>query len=398
MYKQHNLKQILWILSAWAISRLTLLFIGWGANLRIPGGNPSQPWPMPNEPLLFTMWDRYDSQWYLAIVQHGYNIPINTHYSPQAFFPLYPMLIGLVERLTGIPPVIIGVILSNLFFIVGLLFLNQLVEQRFGSEVAHTTVLFLILFPTAFFFSAIYTESLFLMGTVIAFWAADRNRWWLAGIGGAIATLTRNLGIMLIIPLILLVWEQYSKRAWRKCIPLLLIPGAFALWALFLWWNTNDPLRFVHAESGWGRVLQPPWMGIAMAFYRIVTPAPPFIWSKNIYISAWKPQFAPFYSLIDGVSALAGISLSLLGRHYGLPWSWIIFALICVLIPMSAPTLHSMTPLASMSRYIVIIFPIMVTLAQMVKDRPNLKVALMIALPMIQAFFFILFTTWNWIA
>ena len=91
------------------------------------------------------------------------------------------------------------------------------------------TIIFTFLFPTSFFFSAIYTESLFLLGTVLAFWAAYQDKWWVAGIGGAIAVLTRNLGITLLLPLAWIAVEKHGHKAWKNLFPLLLIPMAFSL-------------------------------------------------------------------------------------------------------------------------------------------------------------------------
>lgn len=394
----NKLKRLFWIINVWFFSRATLLFIGWTANLRIPGGRPSQPWPMAKASLIFTMWDRYDSQWYLAIAKYGYNIPYKSHYSPQAFFPLYPMCIALVHKLTKIPYVVAGVIISNIFFLVALFFLYELVENRFDEKIARLTIIFTFLFPTSFFFSAIYTESLFLLGTVLAFWAADQDKWWVAGIGGAIAVLTRNLGMTLLLPLAWIAVEKNGRKTWKNLFPLLLIPITFSLWAIYLWHSTGDPLRFIHSESGWGRFLSPPWVGILTAIKKILTPIPSVKFPSGTYISAWSVQFSHVYSTIDVAAAILGIILPLVGKKYGQPWPWVIFALIGVLIPMSAPTLYSMTPLASMTRYILVLFPLMITLAQIAQKHPSLEIALFVSLPLIQGLFFILFTTWNWIA
>ncbi|MCL6521808.1 MAG: hypothetical protein K6U79_05460 [Firmicutes bacterium] len=390
-----------WIVAAWAASRLALGFVGWAASLRVPGGPPAQPWPMSRAPLVFTMWDRYDSQWYLEIARYGYfGFPVRSHYSPEAFFPLYPLLIRWGQRLTGLDGAVVGVLLSNLFLLLALFLLERLVAHRFGAAVARRSVLLLLLLPTAFYFSATYTEALFLFASVAAFWAAERGRWGWAGLAGAAAALTRNLGVFLLLPLAWLAWERYRSPAEsaRRAAGLLLIPLAFAAWAAFLAWKTGDPLRFLHAESGWSRQLAPPWAGLAMAFHRVVTPPPPAAWPRGLYVSAWRPQFAPLYSTIDGLSAVAGLLLPLLGRRWGQPWPWVAWALLGVLIPMSAPTLHSMTPLASMSRYLVVLFPLAVALAQAAERRPWLETALLASLPIVQAFFFTLFTTWNWIA
>lgn len=364
---------------------------------------------MPDAPLVFTMWDRFDSQWYLQIAAHGYGFT-SRRYSPEAFFPLYPLVIGVSQRLTGLPGVALGVLWSNAFFLAALVLLGRLVTLRFGGELAWRTVLYMILFPTSFYFSAVYTESLFLLAAVAAFYAAERGRWWLAGLSGMAAALTRNLGVTLFVPLAWLAWEK-GKRTERdgspmrhdllaRIAPLSLIPLGFALWTGYLWGTKGDPLRWMHVESAWGRVLAPPWTGLAIAVGRVLTPPPPpdEPFEPGTYVSAWRPQFAPLYSAIDGGTALTWLTLAALGRRAGLGWPYVLYTLTGVLIPLSAPTIRAMTPLASMTRYVVVLFPVFIVLARLAYRRPWLDTALTAAFPAVQALLFILFTTWNWIA
>src|SRR5258707_14025527 len=84
-----------------------------------------------------------------------------------------------------------------------------MVVDALAGEVWRRTWLFLCIFPTAFFFFAAYNESLFLLLTASAFLAMRRQKWWLAGILGFLAALTRSAGLFLVIPFL---WELWMAR------------------------------------------------------------------------------------------------------------------------------------------------------------------------------------------
>ena len=95
-------------------------------------------------------------------------------------------------------------IVSLVAFFVALFLLYRLAELDFGSEVAAATVALIAFCPFAFFFSAIYTESLFLALVVGSIYAARRERWLVAGVVGAFASATRNTGVLVAVPIVLL--------------------------------------------------------------------------------------------------------------------------------------------------------------------------------------------------
>ena len=138
---------------------------------------------------------RWDSVWYLTIAHSGY-----AHIRERmAFFPLYPALIHVLGWIVR-SRLLAGVLISLVAFAIALYLLQQLVRLDFGEEVAPTTVLLIAFCPMAFFFSAVYTESLFLALSVGSIYAARRERWALCGVLGLLAALSRNGGIALILP------------------------------------------------------------------------------------------------------------------------------------------------------------------------------------------------------
>ncbi len=141
--------------------------------------------------LLLTVWGRWDAVHYLDIATQGY------HGTDMAFFPLYPFLIrDARESLIG-NHLVAGLVISNASFFFGLLFLYKLLEHEYDRSIARRAIFYVSIFPTAVFFSAVYTESLFFMLTVASFYYMRAHRWWLAGVIGFFAALTRVEGVLL---------------------------------------------------------------------------------------------------------------------------------------------------------------------------------------------------------
>lgn len=207
---------------------------------------------------------RWDSTWYLQIANHGYATRQAT-----AFYPLYP----LSARIVGTPlgsSLIGGIVVSVAALLAALYLLRRLVERELGGEPAKRTVLLVAFFPTAVYFSAVYSEGLLLALTVGAFYAARRGRWAYAGIAGGLATMTHPDGALVIVPLVLLHLygprddrpEPIVKRGLRPRYPLTrsvlwlaLAPAGGLLYATYLAVKFRDPLVALGAAktSGWDR-------------------------------------------------------------------------------------------------------------------------------------------------
>src|SRR5207249_1898103 len=168
-----------------------------GVNQPVPGPVTVPGWPAhettPGIHNLFTSWERFDGLWFLRIATKGY---VNGDGSA-AFFPLYPLAIRAVSFLIGGHPFAASLIVSNLAFLAALLVLYFLTSSELSQSAARKAVMYISVFPTAFFFLAPYSESLFLLLSVSSFWAARRRKWPLAALLGALAAATRSLGILI---------------------------------------------------------------------------------------------------------------------------------------------------------------------------------------------------------
>ena len=97
-------------------------------------------------------------------------------------------------------------------FLGALTLLHRLVSLELGRPLAHPTLLLLAVFPAALYFGAPYAESLFLLLSVGAFYAARTGRWAWAGACAAAAAATRNSGVLLMLPLALIWWSSRERR------------------------------------------------------------------------------------------------------------------------------------------------------------------------------------------
>src|SRR3954463_3277643 len=162
---------------------------------------------------------RWDSVWYLAIANDGY--PAD---DPRraAFFPLYPLLVRAVNAVVR-EPIVAGTLVSLACFAVALVLLHRLTELELGAPAARATVWALALFPGAVFFSAVYSEALYLALSVGCLYAARTGRFGWAALAGALGAATRSAGVVLVVPLAVMWLGQRDRRvrdaAWIALVP-----------------------------------------------------------------------------------------------------------------------------------------------------------------------------------
>lgn len=228
-------------------------------------GYPAQPPSEQGTGLLGAAFERYDALWYLAIAEHGYP-PLVAGGVPQAaaFFPAFPGIVAVVDVLPG-GALLAGSLVSLVATVVALAGLYRLAEEMgAGPAAARRTQLLAAVFPTAMFLLAPYTEAMFLAVSTWVLVLALRRSWAPAAAGALVAALTRNVGVLLALPLAL-----EGVRAWRRgegdshllhgTAAALAAPAGTALFMAFGWWRWGTPLASVSVQAGWQRELTPPW-------------------------------------------------------------------------------------------------------------------------------------------
>lgn len=237
---------------------VVVLGVEFGARLLGPAARPKCPRHIPpaGDVILdtLTLWD---SQWYLEIATRGYTYHPQGH-SAVAFFPAYPVL---VRALLAVAPLSLqwaGLAVSHIALVgaYGLFWAyTRLRLEGHNARAAHYALAALALFPTSLFMRMAYTESLFLLLCMAAFWGMERR--WPLGLVAALvglATATRSVGVAMLLPLALHVREQ--STSWRETAMRLgwLLP--LAVWGLAAYmayqaWAFGEPLAFAKTQTYW---------------------------------------------------------------------------------------------------------------------------------------------------
>jgi Gpi18-like mannosyltransferase len=207
---------------------------------------------------LVSLHARWDSFWYLDIAENSYSLKYN-HWGLYniVFFPFYPFLIRIVSLLVGGNFILAGWILSLFFLFLSLLFLFKLLKEFHPEIDPYSPLFFLLIFPTAFFLNAVYTESIFLFFSLATFYYGFKKKMLYAGFFGLLASLTRVTGALLFIPII---WEYLKDHNFKlksifssKALPIFLIPlGTFSFF-LYHYFKFRNFFLFFEVEKSWGR-------------------------------------------------------------------------------------------------------------------------------------------------
>lgn len=289
---------------------------------------------------------RWDAVWYLSIAQSGYaHTPARA-----AFFPLYP---GVVRQAafglhSGAALLLASYAVSAAALLVALTLLYRLVELELGPRFARPTLMLVALWPASFFFSAPYSESLFLALSLGMFYAARTGRWPLAAVSCAAATATRPTGLLLLLPLAWMAWRARRLR-W-----LALAPAGAALFSASLAAAGLRPFGWFGIERAWGHVFKGPLGGVHDALLAGAHGAAQLVGSApaNRVVAAENVIYLAL--LVIAVLALVGVFRRLPGE-YGL------YAAASLLVAVSAPV--HWQPLLSFGRLLAVVFPIPMWLA-----------------------------------
>ncbi len=172
----------------------------------------------PHQSSWIAIWQRFDTNWYLKIAERGYSDDGST-----AFFPIYPYLVRLFAFVVR-DMVLASRLVTILALIASLGLFHRIATEYTDQTVASRAVIYWLIFPTAFFLFASYTEAIFLLFILVSIFCARREKWILAAVFGLLAALTRIVGFTIFVPLLYMWWVQDRPRRWRNAFAFLLIP------------------------------------------------------------------------------------------------------------------------------------------------------------------------------
>ncbi len=304
-------------------------------------------------------WHHWDTGFYMVIAKFGYQKA-----EQAAFFPLYALLERALLPITH-NPLVAGLIISDIAGFFLLVVLYQLVREDFDEARASRVILYLSLFPTAFFLAAGYNESLFICLSLLSFYNMRHGNWWLAGLFGFFASLTRSAGIFLLVPFCYEYIRQREfdiRRIRFDVVSGGLIAAGLGAYAVYCYFKFHDFLAFSHAQAAWNHHLEPPWYGIVGSITAISQ-------------SGGLIGFQSMRNLLDLVPNLMifGLIVLIFVGPWRFPrsmWSYGIYAFVAWLFLQLFPVGGTgLFPLQSVSRYLLELFPAFIILAAFGKYR-----------------------------
>jgi hypothetical protein len=386
---------------------------------------------------------RWDSAWYLVIAHYGYRPELGSYTSARdAFFPLYPLGLHALSDL-GLQAVLAGVLFSLAAFALALYCIHRLTtlelagSGRAGSgDIAGLAVLVTALAPMAFYFSAVYSESLYLALSVGLFLCARRGRWAWAGVLGALACATRSTGLVLVLPALMLYLygpredrppdfdsvepsrptgdarAREIRRLGRRlrvggpryklrpdALWLVLLPAGLGLYMAYLGLSGGDTLAPLHAQDVWGRHFAGPYFGVWDGIKAAFEGARQLLSAQRAHvyypIAAGSPFVAAGHNLMLLAFLLAALPLFALALRV-LPLAYGVYAIAALALPLSSPP--AAQPLMSLPRFLVVLFPLSMAFAVWLAAHPRARVPALAMSALLMAFFVAQFATWHWVA
>ncbi|OGM75350.1 hypothetical protein A2382_04665 [Candidatus Woesebacteria bacterium RIFOXYB1_FULL_38_16] len=335
------------------LSRLYLLIISILSPLFLPLYQGYLGKELLSSPYFLWSWANFDGRHYIEIAQIGYR---RFNY---VFFPGYPILIKLLSLLFH--PVISGITISLVCFFLLVKYLNKLILLDYKKNISQLAILLLIFFPTSFYFQSVYTESLFVLLSVLTFYFARQKKWLQSGIAAGLLTLTRHSGLA-IIPALFAEW-YFSKKHPRKInlkeiikelLPMLFLAFlGFAIFLLYLQITRGDALIFKKSFSAWGRQ---EFTFLPVVFYRYF----------KILILVNPHELVYWIAVLELVSFIFLLTLSIY-TIFKVRISYAVFCLTTLFLSSLSGTFLG-TP-----RYALHLFPVFIALSQILLKKKGAK-------------------------
>lgn len=349
------------------LRRLLLFFVGMFADVFIKF-EPSYPYYesllQPFGPAWFVKWGGFDGVHYLTIAHKGY---LGTGLI-QAFFPLYPMLLRAVNF--SFSPVFSGLLLSTLCFIGAMYVWVLLMRQKNVQIPWWMMIMPWFVFPTSFYFGAIYTESLFMFLVFLCLFFLHKKNMFIASIFAGLASATRIVGVMLV-PMIMLQifldwWPKRSQLTFpmkKISVSLIGILGLFS-YMVYLRRTFQDALYFLHVQEEFGAGRSDRFILLPQVIYRYIN----IFWSQFSLHNSFQDLLSWSYYAYAQEFVITLLVFVILVYFTYKHWKKMLPELVFSWGAFIMPTLTG--TLQSMPRYVLAIFPLFVSWNILGKSKP----------------------------
>lgn len=298
---------------------------------------------------LFYSWANFDGVHYLGIAKDGYWAQFT-----QAFFPLYPFLIDWTNVILG-NHLLTGLIITHIALIAALYLLHRLICLDHKPNIANSTILLLLVFPTSFYFGSLYTESIFLFFVTASFYAIRKQNFTLSILAAALASATRIIGVFLLPALLYERWTQLKSQhkkltptiIFKNLAPFSLSISGLLAYMYYLHTHFSDALYFLTAQPAFGAQRSADKL---ILLYQVI-----FRYTKMIFTV--DPTSILYYTVTqEFIFSLIFLVLSIWAFKKVRP-SYAIFGLLSYITPTLTGTF------SSMPRYVLLLFPAFITLS-----------------------------------
>ena len=338
--------------------------------------------------------DRWDAVHYVYIARSGYDA------GDAVFYPLYPLLIHVLAWVVS-SDVLAGMLISLVAFITALELLRRLAVDELGERYAEPVVLLLAFAPLSFFFTAVYTESLFFALSVGAFYLGRQHRFVLAAAAATLAALTHIEGAILTIPLGLMYWEHHRHQGPGHSLRLsvgaalalpLLAPVAFMLYLSSRGYGLLLSFSEQSNALNDGHHFTDPIVTLIRAISAALSSNRQILNGQDS-IGSWVYGAGLRDSAQLTVLAISLAALVLTWRR--LPRPYAIYSGLALLVFISSPAVDD--PLESIDRFVLVLFPLWMAAAAWLTDRRLLGKTVALGGLML-CFYAFAFARWTFVA
>ena len=289
----------------------------------------------------------FDAAYYLIIAAEGYTVN-------GGFFPLFPLSIHLATSpFKNIPPFdpiqyFVATSLVIIYFLIALNFFYRLLRLDYKENVAIGSIIFLLIFPTSFFFASIYSEGLFLLLSILSFYFARKRKWFLASLFAGLMSATRLVGIAMFPALLYEYFKSEKNKSLGRLLTIFLTPLGLIVYAFYNFQKWGNPFYFIEAQGNFANnrsvdaiVLFPQTL---FRYIKILLTVRPTIYEW--WVALLEFSVFIFVSIMIYIAWKKQVRLS-----------YLIFSVAAFLIPISTGTF------SGLPRYILPIFPIFIALS-----------------------------------